>query len=118
MSDSQDRDGIGIQAVPSYVTTIPEINGPLSILLGQTFYETSHSRVGAESLYALSNRFTSPPRGIRILRSQEVAQPLHISDSRRRKDYLWHSGGGSSFSVPQLASHFSTSSAVACRPVA
>lgn len=28
-------------------------------------------------------------------------------------DYLWHSGAGSSWSVPQLSSHRSTSSAVA-----
>jgi quaternary ammonium compound-resistance protein SugE len=48
-----------------------------------------------------------------------IALPGAFSAVRFRSEgCLWHLGTGSSLSVPQLNSHFSTSSAVTCRRVA
>ncbi|AAF85599.1 hypothetical protein XF_a0030 (plasmid) [Xylella fastidiosa 9a5c] len=75
MSNSQDRDGIAINAVVGHITAISEVNQPFHVL-------------------------------------------LNVPDGFRSEDHPWHTDAGNSFSVPQLESHFSTSSAVTCRSVA
>ena len=65
----------------------------------------TEARLHTKNPHPLPDRLTGPARSVRVLRTQEIPQPLQVPDRRRGEYYLWHSGADSSFSVPQLASH-------------
>jgi len=104
MPYGQDCNGVLIDAISGHITAVAKIDQPFPIIFGKIVHYSPHMRIGAEDSYALPYCLTCPARGIRVLGTQKVAQSLQIPDCGRGKDYLWHSGAGSSFSLPQLAS--------------
>jgi hypothetical protein len=55
-----------------------------------------------EYFHTLSDSLTSPTHSIGALGPQKIPQPSQIPDCAGGEYYLWHSGAGTSFSVPQL----------------
>lgn len=114
----KDSQGVLINTVANDVAAISEFNEPFPVLLGQVLDKASHVRMHAEGSHSFEDRFASSLGGRWVFRPQEIPEPLKVADRGRREDHLWHSGAGSSSSVPQVESHFSTSSPVRWRPVA
>lgn len=117
MPDGQDRYNIAFNPVSGHIAAVAEVDKPFSECFGKILNRSSKAGMRTQDRHPLPDRCTRPLRDLRAFRPQEFTQPLQIPDRLRGEDHLWHSGAGSSSSVPQLASHRSTSSAVACRPV-
>lgn len=87
------------------ISTVSEIDDPFAEVFWQILHKPPKPGMGAEEIHTRADRVTSPLRGSRVLFPKKIPQPLQIPDRGRRIDYSWHFGAGSSFSVPQLASH-------------
>ena len=118
MPYGQDRYHLIIDTIARDITVFAEINQPFAIRLGQVVHGPAQAGLRGEYLKATADRLASPSRRTRIFGVQKGMEPDNVPQRCGGVDYSWHSGAGSSSSVPQLASHASTSSAVACMPVA
>ena len=105
MPDCEDRHSISGDMISSDVTAVAKVDEPFPKLFGKVIDHPTKARLRTEYPHPLPDRLTSPARSVRILRTQEIPQPLQVPDRRRGEYHLWHSGADSSFSVPQLASH-------------
>ena len=118
LARGEDCQNVLINTVARDVSAISKINEPLSILIRQIINEAPHFRMCAKGLHTPQNGFTRSLGCQWAFGLQEFAKAFKITNSCWREDYLWHSGAALSSSVPHVDSHFSTSSAVACRSVA
>ena len=106
-----------INAVRCNVSAISKIDEPLSILIRQIINEAPQFWMRAKGLHTRQNGFSRALCRQRAFRLQEFSEALKVTNSCLREDYLWHSGAARSSSVPHVDSQFSTSAAVAWRPV-
>lgn len=111
--DHKNGHGILVNPVSDDISAITELDKPFPKLFGQIINHSAKMGICTEDLHTLTDSLTSSAGRIRVLRAQEVAEPLQVPDGCGGKSYLWHAGAGSSLSVPQLSSQRSTSSAVA-----
>ncbi len=117
VAHGQNGDGLTIVAIPRHITAVAKVDYQFPVLGRHMLNKSTCLWLKAEYLYRLPDRFGSSFDCERIFWPQEFPQPLQVADCAGRVDYSWHTGAGNSFSEPQLASHASTSSAVACSPV-
>ena len=113
MPHGQNRDHIVVDAIAGHITAISEIDQPVPISFEQVLDPPAHSGMRAQILHTLNNRFTGTFGSRGTLWAQARPEPFEVTECPGGEDYVWHSGGGSSPSVPQVASQVSTSSAVA-----
>lgn len=118
MTDGKDGHYVVINAITRNVPAIPEVDHPFAEVFWKVVDRAANVWVASQKLDAANDGLTRAAGSIRAFRLQEIPKPPKIADCSSGINYLWHSGAGNSLSEPQLASHFSTSSAVACRPVA
>lgn len=105
MPDGKDCHGIIVDPVSDDVAAVAEIDEPFPEGFWEVLNRSAKAGMRAQDRHPIPDCCTRPLRGLRAFRPQEITQPLQIPDRRRGEDHLWHSGAGSSFSVPQLASH-------------
>jgi hypothetical protein len=117
VSHGQNSDGLAIEAITRHIAAIAKVDYLFAILIWDVLNGSANLRLKPQHLQGFDDRVGSSLGGNRILWPQESPQPLQIPDGTGGIDHLWHAGVGNSFSVPQLASHVSTSAAVACKPV-
>lgn len=105
MPDRKDRHSIIVDMVSNDITAVAKVDEPFPKLFGKVIHHPTKARLCTEYPHPLPDRLTGSTRSVRVLRTQEIPQPLQVPDRRRGEYHLWHSGADSSFSVPQLASH-------------
>lgn len=118
LAHGEDCHNVPINTLARDVSAISKINKPLSILIRQIINEAPHFRMCANGLHIPQKGFTRSLGCQWAFGLQEFAKAFKITNSCWREDYLWHSSAALSSSVSHVDSHFSTSSAVAYRPVA
>ena len=113
MADGEDGYNIPVHAITRNVPAIPEVDHPLAEIFGKVIHHATDMWVAAQKPDAANNGLTRAAGSIGAFRLQEIPKPPKVTNCSSGINYLWHSGAGNSLSEPQLASHFSTSSAVA-----
>lgn len=105
MPDREDRHRSLINTISNDVAAVTEVDNPFPELLRKIVNHSPEAGVGTKYSHALTDSLTGPTRSISALGSQEIPVLSQIPDRLRGEYYLRHSGAGTSFSVPQLASH-------------
>ncbi len=105
MPDCEDRHRSLVDAIPNHIAAVTEVDEPFPELFRKIIDHPPEAGVLTEYFHALPNSLTGPTRSIVALGVQEIPQPLQVPDRPRGEYHLWHSGAGTSSSVPQLASH-------------
>lgn len=88
MPECEDYHRIVVDAVSSDITAVAKVDEPFPKLFGKIINHPTEAGMRTEDPHALPDRLTSPKRGIRALRTQELTQPLQIPDRRRGKYHL------------------------------
>lgn len=105
MSNCEDCHRSLINSISNDVAAVTEVDKPFPVLLGKIIDHSPESGMRTEYFHPLADNLTGPTRSTGALGAQEIPQRVQVPDRPRREYHLWHSGAGSSSSVPQLASH-------------
>ncbi len=76
MPDCEDRHSIAVDMVSSDVAAVAKVDEPFPKLFGKIIDHPTKARLRTKYPHPLSDRITGPARSVRILRTQEITQPL------------------------------------------